>query len=115
MSTAEDFEKVSKRVEAWFAGDSEGAMYDASTDEPEIAWQAILEILKRELTTEQRALLAAGPMEDLLVRHGAAFIGRVEAEANVNPHLNHLLGGIWRREMPTEVWERIEKTRKEIW
>lgn len=115
MNTAENFERVSMLVEAWLAGDDEGAMYDASTDEPELAWQAILEILKRELTDEQRELLAAGPMEDLLVRHGAAFIGRVEAEANVNSRLNHLFGGVWRREMPIEVWERIEKTRKAIW
>jgi hypothetical protein len=108
-------EKVSALVAVWFAGDSEGAMYDAITDEPEIAWQTILEILKRELTDDQRALLAAGLMEDLLVWHGAAFIDRVEEEAKVNPRFNHLLGGVWRREMPIEIWERIEKARKEVW
>ncbi|MCU0784544.1 MAG: hypothetical protein MUF81_10990 [Verrucomicrobia bacterium] len=115
MNTAEEFEKVSELVEAWYAGISEGAMYDASTEEPDIAWQAILEILKRELTDDQRAFLAAGLMEDLLVWHGAAFIIRVEEEAKVNPRFNHLLGGVWRREMPKEIWERIEHARKEVW
>jgi len=66
-------------VTAWFAGDSESLMYDESTEEPEIAWSVILEILKHELTDDQRALLAAGPLEDLLVWHGASFIGRVKA------------------------------------
>jgi hypothetical protein len=45
-------------------------MYDACTEEPETAWQSVLEILKLELTDDQRALLAAGPMEDLLAWHG---------------------------------------------
>jgi hypothetical protein len=108
-------ERISTLVAAWFAGDSEGAMYDASTEEPETAWQVILEILKRELTDDQRALLAAGLMEDLLVWHGAAFIERVEEEAKANTRFNHLLGGVWRRGMPVEIWERIEKARKEVW
>lgn len=112
---ATESEKVSALVAAWFAGDSESAMYDASTEEPEIAWQAILEILKRELTDDQRALLAAGLMEDLLVWHGAAFIERVEDEAKANSRFNYLLGGMWRREMPREIWERIEKARKQVW
>jgi hypothetical protein len=112
MTMAAESEKVSMLVTAWFAGDSESAMYDASIEEPETAWQAILEILKRELTDYQRALLAAGLMEDLLVWHGAAFVERVEEEARANPRFNHLLGGVWRRDLPIEIWERIEKARE---
>jgi hypothetical protein len=115
VNNAEQFEKVSGLVRAWFAGDSESVMYDASTEEPETAWQAILEILKHELTDEQRSLLAAGPLEDLLAWHGATFINRVEEEAKLNPRFNHLLGGVWRREMPKAIWERIESARKEVW
>ncbi len=115
MGNAEQIEKVSRLVEAWFAGDSESEMYDASTEEPETAWPVILEILKRELTEEQEALLAAGLLEDLLWYHGAAFINRVEAEAKVNARFNHLLGGVWRREMPLDIWQRIERARTEVW
>src|SRR5262245_7875762 len=88
-------------------------MYDACIEDPETAWRAILEILKRDLTDDQTALLAAGPLEDLLVWHGPAFINRVEDEARLNSPFNHLLGGVWRREMPKEIWERIEHARKE--
>jgi len=108
-------QRVKLLVAAWFVGDKQGTMYDACTEDPEIAWQAILEILQRDLTDDERALLAAGPVEDLLVWHGGAFIDRIEAEAKRNPRFNHLLRGVWRREMPHEVWERIEKARKEIW
>jgi hypothetical protein len=108
-------QKVNNLVAIWFEGDSESAMYDAATEEPETAWQAILEILKHELTDDQRSLLAAGPLEDLLVWHGVDFINRIEEEAKVNARFNHLLGGVWRREMPQEIWNRIEKMRKEVW
>ena len=56
-------EKADEIVAAWFAG--EYTMFDACTEEPELAWHAILRILKRDLTEEQRSLLAAGPLETL--------------------------------------------------
>jgi hypothetical protein len=87
-----DSEKVLALVFAWLNGNFESLMYDACPDEPEIAWGAILEILKRELTEDQMALLAAGPMEDLMVHHGSTFTNRVEQEAKVNDRFNNLLG-----------------------
>lgn len=108
-------QRINDLVVAWFTGDSESVMYDAATEDPETTWLAILEILKRDLTDDQKALLAAGPLEDLLVWHGSAFINRVEDEAKVNARFNYLLGGVWRREMPQEIWERVEKARKTVW
>jgi hypothetical protein len=89
--------------------------WDACQDEPETAWLGILEVLKFELTRESESSLAAGPMEDLMVKHGATFIDRLELEAKRNPKFNHLLGGVWRQEMPLEIWSRIERARKEVW
>jgi hypothetical protein len=102
-------------VTEWLAGDVGGIVYDACLDEPEIAWQAIVRLSQMDMTDDQRALLAAGPVEDLLVWHGTEFIDRVEQEAIINPKLNYLLGGVWRREMPQAIWERIEKVRREVW
>ena len=42
-------QRVKLLVAAWFVGDKQGTMYDACTEDPEIAWQAILEILQRDL------------------------------------------------------------------
>jgi hypothetical protein len=108
-------EKAMALVAAWHQGDPESIMYDACTDQPEAAWEAILEILKSELTEDQEAMLAAGAMEDLMVYHGPVFIDRIEQEAKANTRFNHLLGGVWRRGMPKEIWDRIEKARKEVW
>jgi hypothetical protein len=106
-------EKVSDVVAAWFSG--EHTMFDACTEEPEIAWQAILKILQSDLTDELKALLAGGPLETLLSCHGAAFIDRIVEEAKSNPRFTDLLGGVWRQDMPEEIWRRVEKARKSVW
>src|SRR6266478_5670114 len=99
-------ERVNDLVKEWFAGDE--LMFDACTEEPELAWLAILAISRHTLTEEQMALLAGGPLETLLSWHGGEFIDRVVAQAKHDPRFNHLLGGVWRQEMPQEIWERIE-------
>jgi hypothetical protein len=104
---------IEAAVEAWLAG--EHTMFDTCTEQPEVAWSATLSLLERDLTGEQLELLAAGPLETLLAYHGAAFIERVEREAQSNPRFNRLLGGVWRHEMPEELWERVQRARKEVW
>ena len=104
---------VDEIVVAWFEG--EYTMFDAVYDVPEVAWTAILEILDGELTEEQISILAAGPLEDLLAKHGAKFIDRIECEAKSNSRFNHLLGGVWKNEIAQEIWVRVQKVHKEIW
>lgn len=107
---------VDKLVKDWLGHDSEDlTMSDATDETPELAWNAILQILTTELTDDQKSLLAGGPLENLLVKHGPAFIERVEQEAKVNSKLNDLLGGVWRQDMPDEIWQRIEKARNTVW
>src|SRR5262245_31590478 len=48
--------------------------------------------MERELSEDQTALLAAGPLENLMVEHGAIFIDRVEEKAKASKRFNHLLG-----------------------
>jgi hypothetical protein len=100
-------------VAAWFEG--EHTMFDVVHDSPEVAWSAILRILERELTMEQISLLAAGPLESLLVMHSSQFIDWVEREAKRNQRFNHLLGGAWQSNMSQEIWQRVQAVRKETW
>lgn len=99
----------------WFGDDQ--AMLDADlfVEQPELVWQAILEVLRRDLTADEKGDLAVSPLEELLYFHGAGFIDRVEQEAKTNPQFNHLLGGVWRSEMPSEIWDRVQKARNEVW
>ncbi len=79
--------------------------------DPEAVWQAVLRILQRELTEDKISLLAAGPVEGLLALFGSQFIDRIEAEAQRNSAFAHVLGGVWRGDIPPEIWRRIETTR----
>jgi hypothetical protein len=90
-------------------------MYDSVHDSPEVAWLAILRILERDLTDDQRAVLAAGPLETLIAMHGSQFIERIEVEAKHSPRFNHLLGGVWKNDSSPEIWGRVELARKEKW
>ena len=102
-------------VIAWFEDDH--ALEDVSfcQEYPELVWQAILEVVQRSLTEEEKGELLVGPLEERLYLHGVDFIDRVEQAAQEEPHFNHLLGGVWRSEMPLEIWERVQKVRKEVW
>src|SRR5678815_4681398 len=110
-------QSVSDVVEDWFQqssrDDGAATLYDVVHDEPEVGWLAILQIFEQELTERQIAVLAAGPFEDLLAFHGPEFIDRVEREASQNPHLNHLLCGLRQDRMLQEIWERVQKARRE--
>lgn len=66
-------------------------------------WQFIREVYKRELSDEVIAVLAAGPLEDLLAKRGVDFIDRIEELARKDPKFNYLLGGVWRNTMTDEV------------
>jgi hypothetical protein len=81
---------------------------------PDDCWAAILEIVARDPSDESVAILAAGPLEDLINHHGPEFIDRIELESRRNPAFRHLLGGVWRASTP-EVWARIEKARGKLW
>ena len=100
-------------VAAWFGGDS--SLLEVCTDQPECAWVAVLEILQRNLSSDEEALLAAGPLENLLALHGGVFIDRVERAAASDPRFNYLLGGVWRSGIPEEIWNRIQAARREVW
>ena len=78
-------------------------------DEPENAWSIILEILRRNQSSEILEVLSAGPVEDLLARHGEAFIERVENEARNDEDFAKLLGGVWQNTMSNEIYARVQR------
>jgi hypothetical protein len=96
----------------WLSGE-DCSMSDALFLFPdaEAVWQAVLRIMQRELSEEQISLLAAGPVEDLLALYGGQFIDRIEAEAQRSSAFAHVLGGVWQRDIPLEIWQRVEAAR----
>jgi len=109
---------VDELVSEWFSGE-DCTMCDGLTPpfaNPEAVWQAVLQIMQHDLSEDQISLLAAGPVEDLLALHGEKFIEHIEAEALRSPAFARVLGGVWRRDMPYEIWQRVERARNgKVW
>ena len=96
-----------KRIELSEATD----LYDLTYEKPEQLWLLILKIHHRDQSIAIQQVLAAGPIEDLLAKHGDAFIDRVEVEAGRDPLFAKLLGGVWKNDMSDAVWSRL----KAVW
>ena len=91
----------------WFTAQEE--LDSRITDEPERAWPVICEIIQRVSADDILAYVAAGPLEDLLVRHPYAFIDRVETLAEQDPHFRRAVSGVWGwAQMPAEIRKRLD-------
>jgi hypothetical protein len=75
---------------------------------PHRAWRVILLIWSMDQSIKTMQNLSAGPIEDLLSKHGSEMIGFVEAEARRDPSFAKLLGGVWRYQIIDEVWARLQ-------
>ena len=83
---------------------------DLVREEPERAWPIILLIIARAPSDLFLAIVAAGPLENLLCEHGINFIERVEQEAACDPRFRHGLAGVWgSSSMPLELQERLRR------
>lgn len=92
--------------------------WDLPRDNPELAWLSILAALQQigaNAGDRRFAVLAAGPLEDLLAQHGETFIDRVVAEARRNPAFALLLGGVWQSTITQPVWARMSAVAKRGW
>jgi hypothetical protein len=121
--------ELDKIVTAWIAAElaeDESPAYEANSwaifevldwmleGEGDRLWPFILKVYKHDLPDEVMAVLAAGPLEDLLAKRGADFIDRVEELARKDPKFKYLLGGVWRNSMTDEVWERLQALGKDV-
>lgn len=66
-------------------------------------------------TPDDVAVVAAGPLEDLIAQHGAALIDRIEARAAASPRFAYALTGVWPQGQDgTLFWARIEAARRGV-
>lgn len=66
-------------------------------------------------TPEDIAVVAAGPLEELIAGHGAALIDEIEARAAGAPRFAYALTGVWPLgKAGTLVWARIEAARRDV-
>jgi hypothetical protein len=68
---------------------------DIVRHDPEGGWQVTSILLEMAMTDEVLAYVAAGPLEDLLKKHGSVMIDRIESLARKNDRLQLALSGLW--------------------
>jgi hypothetical protein len=78
---------------------------------PAYAWSLILDILAADPSRQIMETLSAGPLENLLARHGPAYIDAIEKQARADPLFARLLGGVWQNAMTADVWQRVQRAR----
>jgi len=81
---------------------------DVSLDEtsPRDAWLAILAVLALSPPERVLAMLAAGPLTELIDAYAESVIAHIEHEARNNPAFKALLNHVRQSGTP-EVWERV--------
>ena len=94
---------VERETNAWAK-----SLYDLKCNQPETFWLLILEIHHRDQSRVIQQVLSAGPIEDLLAKHGENFIDRIEAKARKDPSFAKVLGGVWQNRMSDAVWKRLQ-------
>ncbi|RWR14774.1 DUF6869 domain-containing protein [Paenirhodobacter populi] len=79
---------------------------------PEVLWAFVLRALRKAENAWQVGLIAAGPLEDLLMKHGAAVIDRLEEQARRSPRIRYALTGVWTQDIADEgIRQRIDTAR----
>ena len=119
--------ELRKIAEAWIAmhhqkEDERGknfwafdALVDLCNDDAESCWNVIHLIRQIDGSDNILSNLAAGPLEDLLVRHGSDFIDRIESLAEHDMQFKKVLGAVWQRDMPDAIWKRIKAVAAPSW
>ncbi|MBD9435242.1 hypothetical protein IB223_03965 [Pseudoxanthomonas sp. PXM03] len=117
---------ASRWIEKWnvdvreHTGESDG--YDLDVElpfqHPRLCLDAILLVLPRipsDSADRHFQVLAAGPLEDLLVHHGQAMIDEIDVLARRSPSFRMLLNGVWTSRIDSAVVERLAKYRSAQW
>jgi hypothetical protein len=79
--------------------------------DPQSTIALIRSVLSKTSDEEMLAVLAAGPLEDVLAKHGAEVIQEVERAAHEDHRFRELLFGVWRNAIDAATWERVERLR----
>jgi hypothetical protein len=79
--------------------------HELREEDPDLAIDVIVDVLKIENNPVLLSMLAAGPLEDVI---SMRTIDRIEREAAANRRFRDLLGGVWYFRAPEELKARLD-------
>ena len=117
---AEEWIQAWSGIEPPAIGPSVGASaldWELPREQPQLCLESIITVLGRIETPSSKllAVLAAGPLEDLLANNANVVIDQVEVLARRSPDFRHLLNGVWDSTIHPEVLSRLAKYRIQRW
>lgn len=84
-----------------------GRVWELCDESPDEALDFTLATINKDFSPTIQATLSAGPLEDLLVKHGDQMITKIESLAGSNAKFATLLGGVWKNNMTDAIWQRV--------
>lgn len=91
------------------------SLSDLCDDEPEHCLNVICTILNQTDDDLVLANLAAGPLEDLLAKHGTMVVNQIKHEAKNSMKFRKILGAVWRNEISGPIWDEIKAIAGPSW
>jgi len=82
-------------------------LVDLAFHQPNTLWELILRILEIDRSEKVVEAIGAGPLEDLMVQHGEAFIERVAQLAAVSPTFKATMRHTWIEQGDTPVFKKF--------
>jgi hypothetical protein len=92
-----------KRQQDWWAWEEVDSLVRLNPSE---AWEVTRILVKTASSDEALAYVAAGPLEDLLTKHGPVVIEYIENESQQNERLQLALSGVWGLDRSNPVFDR---------
>lgn len=83
------------------------ALLDLCENSPEQCLAVINQIILIDTSDVVLANLAAGPVEDLLVKHGERVIELLMQYAQKNHMWKKILGAVWNNDISDRVWQQL--------
>jgi hypothetical protein len=74
--------------------------------DPQEALNLTISLINASESSKALAIVAAGPLEDLLKSHGAVLMDRVEEESRTNDKFRLALSGVWGINPGNPIYER---------
>jgi hypothetical protein len=84
-------------------------------EEPFAALRAIDQIITKDHSDPIMEVLAAGPLENVLVIHGTIIVDEIRKLAETNQAFRELMGGVWSAGIDPKVWEQVKDLRSAPW
>lgn len=92
---------------------SEPVWHDLSSAvaaDPEAGWTLVLHLIEAAPDDEVLGLIAAGPLEELILESSSNMIDRLETQARRDPKFRRCLTGVWfESQLPAEMVNRLKR------